>query len=273
MPETFPARLHVLLARDAPVGMVIRRGPSRAVAVLRWDRREDSFHLGQWLRGRIYPLRSDISPDGRHAIYFAMNGRWGSGTGGSWTAISRAGWLKALVLWGKGDCWNGGGLFLDNRRYWLNDGPFGHREMESDKTFRRIETYQGKPWHGGECWGIYPLRLLRDGWEQVSAGQWQMHFRKPASGWILHKFCHAQIGAPQGKSIYWEEHLLEGPGGSTFAGPGWEWAETEPGGVVYAEAGCLWRRRFCPGGEIGGAELLRDFNSMRFEAIAAPYGN
>jgi len=40
-----------------------------------------------------------------------MNGHWGSATGGSWTAISRAPWLRALVLFGKGDCWHGGGLF------------------------------------------------------------------------------------------------------------------------------------------------------------------
>ena len=42
-----------------------------------------------------------------------MNGHWGSETGGSWTAISKAPYLKALTLYGKGDCWNGGGLFAD----------------------------------------------------------------------------------------------------------------------------------------------------------------
>ena len=86
----FPARLHVLLAREAPVGLIIRRGPSHSVASVLWNRRTDRFTLGQWLRGRIYERRCDLSPDGTHVIYFAMNGRWQSDVKGSYTAIARA---------------------------------------------------------------------------------------------------------------------------------------------------------------------------------------
>jgi len=60
----FAARIHVLLASDAPVGLVIRRGPSKCVATLLWNRKTDEFQLGQWLKGRIYERRSDLSPDG-----------------------------------------------------------------------------------------------------------------------------------------------------------------------------------------------------------------
>jgi hypothetical protein len=41
-----------------------------------------------------------------------MNGRWDAPTGGSWTAIFRVPYLKAVVLVGKGDCWNGAGGLL-----------------------------------------------------------------------------------------------------------------------------------------------------------------
>src|SRR5919198_4444283 len=94
----FFARIHALLASEAPLGVVIRRGPSKQVCTVLWDRRRDEFRLGQWLRGRIYERRSDLSPDGKHLIYFAMNGRWNSEAKGSWTAISRAPYLKALAL-------------------------------------------------------------------------------------------------------------------------------------------------------------------------------
>jgi hypothetical protein len=104
MATRFPARLHVLLASEARVGVVIRRGPARAVCSILWDRNSDKFETGQWLRGRIYERRADVSPDGRYMIYFAMNGRWSSKSRGSWTAVSRAPWLNAVVLWGKGDC-------------------------------------------------------------------------------------------------------------------------------------------------------------------------
>jgi hypothetical protein len=71
MPRAF-ARIHVLLAREEPLGVVIRRGPSKQVCTVQWDRRDDDFQVGQWLRGRIYERRSDLYPDGKHLIYFAM---------------------------------------------------------------------------------------------------------------------------------------------------------------------------------------------------------
>ena len=69
--EKVPARLHAILARRGSYAVVFRRGPSDKVAVIGWDRSSDTFTLGQWLRGRIYPLRCDLSPSGKHLIYFA----------------------------------------------------------------------------------------------------------------------------------------------------------------------------------------------------------
>ena len=66
-----PARLHAILARRGPNAVVFRRGPSDKVAVIGWNRSNDTFTLGQWFRGRIYPLRSDLSPKGEYLIYFA----------------------------------------------------------------------------------------------------------------------------------------------------------------------------------------------------------
>src|SRR5213082_1309660 len=104
----FPARLHVLIARAAKVGLVIRRGPSKSVCTVLWNRERDTFKLGQWMRGRIYERRSDLSPDGRHLIYFAMNGRWQIGAKGSGAGILRVPDLEAISLFSKGDCWHGG---------------------------------------------------------------------------------------------------------------------------------------------------------------------
>src|SRR5215468_8177777 len=129
MSTRFPARLHAVLASQAPVGVVFRRGPAKSVCSVLWDRATDRFTLGQWLRGRIYERRSDISPDGKYLIYFAMNGKWESETRGSWTAISRTPYLKAIALLAKGDCWHGGGLFTGDRKYWLNDGH-GHQLLK-----------------------------------------------------------------------------------------------------------------------------------------------
>jgi len=148
MPKVFPPRLHVILARDAKVAVVFRRGPSKSVCTMLWDRKRDTFRIGQWFRGRIYERRADLSPDGKFLIYFAMNGKVDSETGGSWTAISRAPWLKAIVLLAKGDCWHGGGLFTGDRQYWLND-DFGHRIVRDSTQVVRDNGYH--PEQSFEC--------------------------------------------------------------------------------------------------------------------------
>lgn len=273
----FPPRLHVLLARHASVGVILRRGPSKSVCAILWDRQRDTFELGQWLRGRIYERRSDLSPDGKHLIYFAMNGRWRSPTKGSWTAISRAPWLKALVLLGKGDCWNGGGLFIDKKKYWLNDG-YGHQVLKQSTEVQRDPDYRPSigrgGGYGGECPGVYYVRLQRDGWELKEALSDRSFtvFEKPLPhGFRLRKYAHAEIGAPPGKGCYWDEHELDHPDPSKRVdGKGWEWAELDGRQLVFAQGGGLFRANLQKSG-LAEPKLLRDFSDMKFEAIAAPY--
>lgn len=272
MPRPVPARLHALLASRAPVGVVLRRGPSNAVCPVLWERDTDTFRLGQWLRGRIYERRADLSPDGRHLIYFARNGRWSSETKGSWTAVSRAPWLKAIALYGKGDCWQGGGLFTSNTRYWLNGGCCHFVLKESREV--RVDTQFAPPMgYGGECPGVYYPRLQRDGWILRMRVEPDVTVFEKAlpGGWTLRKFAHAEVGAPPGKGCYWDEHELECPRrGVLRVFPEWEWAEWDRKTLVWAAGGCLWRAALGAEGP-QEARLLHDFNPMRFEAREAPY--
>src|SRR5262245_51228457 len=148
------ARLHVLLSRTETTAVVIRRGPSKLVCTFGWNRSDDTFVVGQWLRGRIYERRADVSPDGKYLIYFAMNGRWDSETKGAWTGVSRAPYLKALVLLPKGDCWNGGGLFTGDHSYWLNDGC-GHELLHDSGEVIRDCSYKPPGVGNNECLGVY----------------------------------------------------------------------------------------------------------------------
>ncbi len=273
----FPARLHVLMAARAPLGVVLRRGPTNAVCSMLWDRAKDSFQIGQWVRHRIYERRSDISPDGRYLIYFARNSAWQSETKGTWTAVSRAPWLKAVVLFGKGDCWNGGGMFTSETRYWLNAGC-GHflirdsGEVEQDRDFKPTGSY------GGECASVYYRRLQRDGWvlkDKLDAG-WGSAFtvfeKALPHGWTLRKYARAEVGPhPRGHGCYWDEHEIEQLElGQRLQRPNWEWAELDGETLVWAEGGCLYRAPVLRE-EMGEARLLFDFNGMEFEPIEAPY--
>ena len=117
-------RLYAILARNAEFGVIFRRGPSRSVLLIRWNTENDSFQRGQWLKGRIYERRSDLSPQGDLLLYFAASYRKPYF---SWSAISRPPFLTALALWPKRDGWGGGGHFLSDSRIALN-----HRENEMD---------------------------------------------------------------------------------------------------------------------------------------------
>ena len=64
-PVESPCRLFVDVAREAPVAVVLRRGPTDWARLSLWHTDTDTFEHGQWIKGRIYERRSDVSADGR----------------------------------------------------------------------------------------------------------------------------------------------------------------------------------------------------------------
>jgi len=84
-------RLHVLLAKNADIGIVFRRGPAAWWHILKWDLANFAIEHGAWLKGTLYPTRSAVSHDGKVIAYFAMHGSWDT-----YLALSKPPWLKAL---------------------------------------------------------------------------------------------------------------------------------------------------------------------------------
>jgi hypothetical protein len=119
----------VILARDAHVGVVVRRGPSPWCQLTLWDTERDVFTEGSWFHGRIFAERCDLSPDGRLFVYSAyQGGRSRSSYTDCWTAVSRPPWLHALALWPIGTTYGGGGRFAGPRRLILRGAGDAHRE-------------------------------------------------------------------------------------------------------------------------------------------------
>src|SRR5215471_12303415 len=120
--QSSQVRLYAILARSVPFGVVFRRGPSKNVLLIGWNTTDDTFQNGQWLKGRIYERRCDLSPEGDMLLYFAASYRKPYY---SWSAISRPPFVTALAIWPKGDGWGGGGHFLSQSQIALN-----HRDYE-----------------------------------------------------------------------------------------------------------------------------------------------
>jgi hypothetical protein len=109
-------RLDFVFASDAPVCVILRRGPSQWVHLLKWNTLDDTIEPGAWFRGRIYDDGCDLSPDGRLFVYFAT--QYGQtrdeGYSNAWTAVSKPPWLTALAMWPRDDTWGGRAYFADN---------------------------------------------------------------------------------------------------------------------------------------------------------------
>jgi hypothetical protein len=279
MDKSFPARLHIVLASASSKSVIFRRGPSKAVCTFLWDRKTDSIEIGQWLKGKIYERRFDISPDGKYLIYFAMNGRWDSETKGSWTAISKAPWLKAIELHPKGDCWEGGGLFLSKNTYWLNDRYANiNNKLVTSSSVIQNKSYVPEGNFGAEDTGVYYRRLIRDGWVLSKTevyGKWNEAsvFTKEINNcWRLTKIAHEQVDSPVGKGCYWDEHLVENTSsGVSYLKSDWEWAEGDGNSVIWCSGGRLFRASLNRKSELGEGFLIQDFNQYKFEKIKAPY--
>lgn len=171
-------RLFVLLARRAHVAVVLRRLPGQWTQLVTWSTRSDSFERGQWLHGRLYERRCDLSPSGDKLIYFVAKHhlqKVDPSYTNAWTAISRPPYFTALALWPNGGTtYHGGGLFADEEQVQVN--ALAHR-------FAGRERGQCAPPHPKHApparVHLSPLRLLsgdqlfvqrlvRDGWTQTS---------------------------------------------------------------------------------------------------------
>jgi hypothetical protein len=96
MKGSVPPRIYGIPATMAPIVAVFRRGPTNWSHVGRWDFGEKRYEPGAWLGGRIFPRRSDLSPDGRFLCYFAHkpSATWKHGE--AYVALSKLPWLTAL---------------------------------------------------------------------------------------------------------------------------------------------------------------------------------
>ncbi|MEO3417037.1 hypothetical protein AAFO92_20475 [Roseovarius sp. CAU 1744] len=261
-----PPRLFVVPAAGSAHAMILRRGPARQVAALGWNRDTDEVTLGQWLKGRIYEFRCDLSPDGRHFVYFAGTGDPDHPSGGWWTAVSRAPYLHALHFFPKSDTWSGGGAFTPDGECWLN-GSTGAWEASSEIRFCTDPAAFPHSTDGFWMGELYATRMELRGWARTGTG-YDVVLRKPlADGWALRWWVET---GQKNRALVAGRYALEHSAGAGIDLPDWEWADLWQGELQVAEKGQL-KAVALENGRLRDTRLIRDFGDMEFEAIAAPY--
>ncbi len=252
------------MAREAPVCVLFRRGPSKWTQLVKWRTDSDSFDMGHWFKGRIYEHRSDLSPNGRFLIYFAskINKRTIQDTDGytyAWTAISAPPQYKALMLWPKGDCWHGGGLFKSNSDVWLNHRP--DSALPHPKHVSSMFKVMPNPEASGEDEPIHSMRLTQTGWICTQHGKFKM------AGWSGWQTEQTEIWEKEGRAgkrlrrellkidfesyggPYVERYTLITKNGTPITIADATWAELDQKGkLVFARFGKIFRGRLDKGG-------------------------
>jgi hypothetical protein len=260
-----PPRLHVITAMCCDSALVLRRGPSDTVATMLWDRRRDRFEIGQWLKGRIYEHRCDLSPDGRHMIVFARR----KDAGRAWTALSRAPWLRAITVWPQSHTWHGGGAFDGDGRVWFNGATPAEKVLSDGLRPADVNAYPHGTdgFHMGE---LYAAMMGKRGWKRTSGATYDATLAKPLdNGWHLE--LRFRLGAKNRGGISNAYALVDAGRGIRLEQPQWEWAEPWGNLVQVASGGALRVVRLSSGGQLSEQSVIRDFTGMTFEPIEAPY--
>ena len=133
------AKLHVLLARDCALAVVIRHGTAKSVCTLLWDRRKDEFALGNGFEGGSTRRRATCRRTGstlstrRTATTLETN---------SWTVVSRPPYLKAVAYYP----WRWvGGWFVNNRDYCVMNHGLSQADDREHPFVLRVEAEAPKP--------------------------------------------------------------------------------------------------------------------------------
>jgi hypothetical protein len=159
-----PPRIYCILATMAPIVAVFRRGPTNWSHVGRWDLAERRYEPGAWLGGRIFPRRSDLSPDGRFLCYFAHkpSATWEHGE--AYVALSKLPWLTALHAFPTCGTWTRGYYFTEaqeceNPEETKLPIPYGLRSIP-------VVQFANERRRGWEEATDSPQRDPRDAWDE-----------------------------------------------------------------------------------------------------------
>jgi len=175
-----PPRIYCIPATRAPIVAVLRRGPTNWSHVGRWDLREKRYEPGAWLGGRIFPRRSDLSPDGRFLCYFAHKPSATWEHGDAYVALSKLPWLTALHAFGTCGTWT--------RGYYFTETP--HDEKIEDTKLPLPYGLRSIP-------AIQFANERRRGWEEAPDSP----RRDPADVWDQHRNARMQKLQPGGRHL------------------------------------------------------------------------
>ena len=268
------AVLKCILARKADVGVILRRGPSKQVAVIKWDLKKDQFEEGQWLKGRIYEDDCDLSPNGLKFAYCATDQRKFGRDIYAYMAISQCPYLTALEFFDYDSTRFFGLIFQTDEK--ILGWPHIH-EFRHNKNIQHGEyDLKDKLWDGVDFEGStskYSTRQQLSGWRRIKNDGHEIIFAKSVKR--LHQFKIQQHNKKYYSSSDASFNVVDHQSNEIISLTHASWVDWDKrnGDLLYAASGKLFRVKH--GGDPHGFSAQRtielaDFNQMTFKAVKAP---
>jgi len=265
-------RLYAILAKEAPVAVVFRRGPSKVFATLGWNLNDDSFFVGQWLKGVINVDASSLSPDGKFLLYEAATYRSGDWRKECYTAISYSPYLHALDFYLHNTVESSGGFFISDHVAYLPASQDGLRYPENRHLTKLNLLSSTDRWklteHSNRFGHYFVHGLLNSGWSEHLNADRSISWRKPLSnGLILEKYPVRNEASARNQA----NRIIDSGGEPVLGGDSWEWADYDSPRkrIVFASAGKMFAIPVAAPKTV--PQELFDFNEMQYEPKAAPY--
>ena len=260
-----PCRLFVYLARESPVAVVLRRGPTDWARLSLWHTDSDRFEHGQWLKGRVYERRSDLSADGSLFAAFIRQSGGRKSRRDTWIAVSRPPFFSALAVWFVGGTYHTGAFFPARSSLWLGFSPETPADIGGLPSWLSIVPARDIAYIDGTSeWTdrtVHFNRLIRDGWTLLESEAYRTlwerrHPSRPLTLHMMHSFENLQIAG--GRYVVEYSVSSETGEGEQVIGQA-TWADWDQRGrLVFARQGKLLHWQL----ESGTPEEIADFNGQ-----------
>jgi tetratricopeptide (TPR) repeat protein len=247
-------RLHVLMAIESSKSLIIRRGPSKKMCTILWDREKNTFQAGDCIT-RIEERLADISPDGNYFYYLGWTQK------GAWSAIAHTNSLRNMVFYREdgfrcADVPSSHQQYVyDLYNYFMKIRPYGDSNLNNGfPRFKTIDRkFKEEDWDICGITAVYYRRLIREGWslvnhvvekEDKNTCSYATYFKKALVGdYFIKKIAHDVHPAPSGTNGgHWDTHqIIHKSNGKVYDFPNWDWAEKDEKYLYWTQKGLLYR--------------------------------